>query len=847
MTFWWRIAFREISNSGRYSFAVIMSIAVGLAGFGTVNIFSQSFQNQLQKTSLQTTGAEFLASANQPLIESDLASIRQFLAIEQPHSRRVSFFTMVSAADETRLVLVNAIDENYPIRGRFVTDVDLSSARLQAEPIALLDPELSIQLQVKPGDSLQIGQMTFRIAGNVTEDSSAASMGFNVAPRAYIGAQFVAQTGLVQIGSRIRYDYLLPKLEATPHDRVAFLSLKKNFNDPLVRLNHHSRQSEQLGRLINNVTDFLKLMSLVGLLMGGIGCWFLIRSFIDSRTEEVAILKCLGASKQQVTNIFAGQLVILAGLAATLAVIASFAFASILPVAFAGLLPADFSISIDWSAVAITYLVALTNIALFAFPALNQLHQFKPVILLRGATERPTSTWRRTAGWMLAQMVAYWAFACYVVRSYFTGSIFIAALVLTIGISLGGFRAMAFGFQRLPRIRNLIIRLPIIQILRLRAPSVTAFVCISLCGFFLNLPFQIGKTLSQQVSTPDGVQDRPDLFLFDIQDEQTEGLTELLARRQLQLGNLSPLVRARLLKINGQPADSIESGDGFRTREAEQEEFARNRTYNLSSRESLASSETMVDGRPFSSRYQGNDFTGIEFSLEKEFAGRLGVTVGDRLTFDLQGVEMEGPVINLRQVKWTSFQPNFFVIVQPGVLDDAPKSYLAGIAGVDSGAKSGLQRDIVRQFLNISLIDVTKTTQRITDLASQIQRVITIMSLMTSFAALSVLMAIALQGLRARTQIQTILKVLGLSAKKLQRMTLVEFLVMSGTGSMLGAILAMIINIVLSHVAFSSYPVLDFVAFAAVCLAVPILTSLTGFLTVRRSFDTPARVLLAEN
>src|SRR5690606_32005397 len=150
-----------------------------------------------------------------------------------------------------------------------------------------------------------------------------------------------------------------------------------------------------------------------------------------------------------------------------------------------------------------------------------------------------------------------------------------------------------------------------------------------------------------------------------------------LKERDLDVLGLSPMVRARILKVNGQDYERKIAETGFKTREEEREARIRNRGVNLSYRSSLADSETIVSGRDFSGEFDPQKQDKAELSVEFRFAERMGLKIGDILEFDVQGVEIEGQIINLRRVKWTSFQPNFFILVQNGVLNEAPKTFIA--------------------------------------------------------------------------------------------------------------------------------------------------------------------------
>ena len=208
----------------------------------------------------------------------------------------------------------------------------------------------------------------------------------------------------------------------------------------------------------------------------------------------------------------------------------------------------------------------------------------------------------------------------------------------------------------------------------------------------INLIPQIYQGLQEEISRPADFR-IPSLFLFDIQPEQVKPLQNLLADRKVNLNYVSPMVRARLEKVNGKKYNA-ELNNGLSTRERQREQGFRMRTLNLSYRTELSDSEYIVEARTLASNYDWNSDVPAEISLEERFAERMGLMMGDILEFNVHEVPILAKVINLRRVKWNSFQPNFFILFQSGVLDEAPATYLASIGGLDKSIPKTRNLDI---------------------------------------------------------------------------------------------------------------------------------------------------------
>jgi len=286
---------------------------------------------------------------------------------------------------------------------------------------------------------------------------------------------------------------------------------------------------------------------------------------------------------------------------------------------------------------------------------------------------------------------------------------------------------------------------------------------------------QLQSVLAREVDPPEG-STLPSLFLFDIQPEQVGPLGEHLRASGAELQRASPMVRARLTAIDGNPvrgpdakSDNAPSISGGRDREARR---LHSRRYNLTYREALTSSEKLVEGRAFS---PGPPGALPELSLEVEFARSLGVEVGSHLAFDVQGIPVEGRIVNLREVRWNSFQPNFFVMFQPGVLEEAPQIYLASVPRLPDAEREALQASIVKRFGNVSVIDVTRSVKRLLALLEQLQWALTSTASLSLVVGLVLIFAIARDQARARRWEINLLKVLGADFAQIRKVLDIEF------------------------------------------------------------------------
>ena len=253
-----------------------------------------------------------------------------------------------------------------------------------------------------------------------------------------------------------------------------------------------------------------------------------------------------------------------------------------------------------------------------------------------------------------------------------------------------------------------------------------------------------------------------------------------MAARGASLQRLAPLVRARLDRVDGKPVAATRDDD------AEDARRLRSRRYNLTYRPALNDSERMLSGRAFSGTWNPDSGRPAEMSLEIDFAERLGIGIGDTLAFDVQGVAVKGEVVSLREVRWNSFQPNFFVVFQPGVLEEAPAVYLASIPQLPPDQRDALQASLAAAFPNVSSIDVTRAVQRLLGLIDQLQWALAGSAALSLVVGWLLVTALARDAARERRWEINLLKVLGAELRDLRRSLDVEFAVLGGLAALAG-------------------------------------------------------------
>lgn len=795
MAFLFRLALRDLRHQRAFSLFFIANLALGLSGSMTLDGLQASIGRALMDRSQALMGADFMVASNRALLATESAAIEAAVATTAT-SELVQLYSMVRGDGIARLTEIRAIDAHFPLRGavvlaRYGTVDDEARRTLARETSAWADAALLGQLGVTIGDSVYVGEQRFRIVDTIERDTGTSVRAASLAPRLYISREHLAATGLVRTGSRIEHQ-LIGNLAVGVDAREAARAVRAVLSDPAISARSHDEAAERLSGAYERVTRYLDLVALVALTLAGVACAYLFRAFLRRRVVDVAILMTLGASRRRARTLLLAELALLGAVAA----VAGAALATLLlPLAAAALgdfLPESVSLRLHARQIASGFAIALLVGPVTCLPLLYRLGGLRVAELFQEHASLALQRRRAEALWYLPAVGLLAALAARRVGDLEQGLGFVAMLAVTFVVIAACGRAL-LGIAGVLEDRGPIaMRLALRQLAPRRRASLTAFVALAACAVLLSLPPQLRAVLDRRLAPP-RAEDTPSLFLFDIQPEQTEPLRAKVRDNGTELQRLAPMVRARLLAINGalvadyKPTTPGESG--FRGRER-----MRSRGYNLTWQAALAATETLVAGRDFSGSFDDDAGIPAEASLEEDWARDLGVGIGDTMRFDVQGVTVETRIVNLRRVDWNSMQPNFFVSLQPGVLEDAPAVYLASVAALTADRREALQATLVDAFPNISIIDVSRGVERMLGLIDQMQWALAATALTSLAVGLALVFAIAADEAQVRRWDVNLMKILGARHRILIRSLDLEFATLGLAAAFVGTLAALAVG-----------------------------------------------------
>jgi len=840
---------RELLRNWKFSLFFIFNLSLGLSGYVALEGFKTTLQQKMSQNAKAILSADLAVSARREFTSEEISHIDKIVGTDTLRSHVYEFFAMLNTQRGSRLVLVRAVDRNYPIYGslEFASKKKVFGSdekEIFLTPSVWIYSELHSQLGLTAGDAVQLGSLKLNVADVVEKDGTQTFRAASIAPRVFINGELLKQSGLIQYGSTFTLSHFF-KIADEGVVEKAKSQLLQSLKDPGIRVDTSKSAGQESGRQLGYLEDYLGLVAIVALFMSSLGAAYIFRLFLVERMREVAILRSLGMQATTAVGIYAVQVAILAVLSLLPTLIVAAVVLPFFSKALSVFIPFDLEPAVSAQAVVLALLVGVVGSLLVCLPFLLKIRDLKPMRLF--SEEKFSNEVEISRLWLfLPGVLAFWVLAMTQANSIKIGSIFVigffAVLLILFGAGL-----LLLDLLRFVRVfQSWALKYSLLGVSRRKASSLAIFISLGLGSLLINILPQLTASLESEFKT-EATSKIPSLFMFDIQDDQVKPMKDFLLSESISVIGFSPMIRARLLRVNGNDFErKLEEGQVFRTREEETEARFRNRGVNLSYRGQISDSESIVAGRPFSGIYDGNTQKHAELSLENKYADRLGIKIGDIIHFDVQGIEISGQVVNLRKVKWTSFQPNFFVLVQDGVLNEAPKTYITALPKLSEERKNELQRTLAEKFSNVSIVDVQRTVDEVLKVAEQMNWSLELMATLALFAGYVVMYSIVSSQVRLRRWELNMLKIVGAGFGSVTGYIITEFLVIALGAGLMGSVLSILVSYGISYYVFEgsfawdlSYPLLT-------ALGVCFLSVVVSFLASRRVVRESPLVILQE-
>lgn len=804
----------------------VLALALGVGAMVAVTSFRDGLARAVDEQARQLLGADLAIRSRRPL--SDSAGQR-LARVPGEAAREVTFRTMVYFPDhgQTRFVQVRALDGAYPFYGRFDTDPAEATTAFPDGRYALVEENVLIQAGAKPGDRVNVGQQSFTIIGHLRRAPGESPAEAFIAPRLYIPRRYVEETGLLQPGAVATHRAYF-KLPETVDAEALAASLRRELAEDRVEVETAESRKNNVINSAGRLSRYLGLVGFAALLLGCAGTAGAVQVYVRRRLDAVAVLRCLGAPGWTGLLVVLVQVLVLAlaGVAAgvLLAAGAQWALAGLLR----QVLPVTVPIGLSGPALVQGTLAGVLATLSFAALPLLALRRVPPMRAL-GPRAAQDPGRRDPAVWVVRAAVALLvtAYACLQTGNVVQG----AGLALGFGAAAAGLAALAAGLRRLARqvVRRLghpAWRQGVASLYRPGHQTNLLIATLGL-GVFLVAIVQIGERALLHKLSVYRSPDQSTLVLIDVQPDQAEAVTRLVDEAGLPVQHLTPIVTMRITALNGRrvgelindPASGVPS-------------WIVQREYRSTYRDHLAAWEELAAGR-WTERWNGPPGEPIPISIEDDMRGHLGLQVGDRITWDVQGLPLETRVASVRRADWQSMKPNFYVVFPTGVLEQAPQTRALFTRATDAAASARLQRAVAEQFPNVSAIDMALILATVNEVLGSIATAVRYLALFAVGAGFLVL-AGALRAHRfTRWRELVLLRTLGASRRHLLTVGVAEYAVLGGLAGLGGVLLALLAGWPLCRYLLNTPLVWDPLPLLSLMAGCTLVTVILGLLNAR--------------
>ena len=758
------------------------AIVLGIAALVAINSFGDNLARSIDEQARELLGADLTLSWNRPPSPKTAQLTK---TIGQDRAYEVSFASLVSIPKTggVRLAQVKGLQGNFPYYGTW--EVQPTSAvqtfRQATTRVALVDDALLVQLGAAPGDSVRVGNLSFLIAGRVTKTPGQAAIAATVAPTVFIPNQFLAQTGLLQRGSRVAYKYYYQFAPGTDVEKY-IKTISARLDKDGVNYDTVDGRKKQTGRSFADLTKYLSLVAFVALLLGCVGVASAVQLYVKEKVTSVAILRTLGASGRQAFLIYLIQTAFMGLLGAVVGALGGSVIQLILPRVFGNFLPITVETSLSGSAILGGIGTGVLISVLFALLPLLAIRNVSPLRTLRNSYEADLSN-KDPFRWLVYVLVigfiigfAYWQTHSIELALGFTGGLALAfGILTTLGLGLIWLVRRFF-----PASWSYIWRQSLANLYRPNNQTLILVTSIGLGAFLIaTLYLTQGLLLGRVELSASGNQ--PNMVLFDIQNEQIAGVRSLVKTQRLPILQEVPVVTMRLSAING-TTNIVRKDTAAKT-----PKWAFTREYRVTYRDTLISSEKLTSGK---APYQADG--AIYVSIEKDFLERMHLKLGDTLDFNVQGAPIQTIVGGTREVEWNRVQTNFLVVFPSGVLEQTPQFHVLMTRVPTNQASAVLQRALVSRFPNVSAIDLGLILKTVDDILGQISFVIQFMALFSILTGLLVLASSVVISKYQRLRESVLLRTLGASRAQILQITALEYGLLGLLAALSGILLSVV-------------------------------------------------------
>ena len=747
---------------------LVAALVIAVAASTAIGFFTDRLGRGMANQSADFLGADLVLESPRP-VEADWlheARIKGLQAIET-----LEFASVVVSGDELLLSGVKAVQDGFPLRGEMRTApapfaADAATQALPRPGEAWVAPRLLTNLGLQVGDAVEVGAHILKITRVITFEPGRVGNPFGIAPRLLMRMADVSATKVVQPGSRLTYQYLFAGREEDVAGFREWLEPRLGPSHELVGVKEGRRA---VGSALERAERFLGLAVLAAIVLAGVAVAMAARRYSERHFDMSAMLRCMGATQRDLLGLYLPQLLVIGLLASAVGCILGWVAQYGLLYLLAELLPATPSAPHAWPVFA-GFATGLITLAGFALPPVMRLKDVPPLrVLRRDLLPLPSRAWLIYGAALCAIVAVMWRYtdSWLLTLSVLVGGIALAALLSLLALLLLSLSrrfntrvgvAWRFGLNNLWRRRRSSISQILAFSLTLMAMAVVALVRTDLLTTW-------------QAQLPADV---PNHFAINILPDQVEEFERFMKDAGVVTEQLYPMVRGRLVKINGTAVQKAVTKE-------ERSDNALNRELNLTWTTELQEDNRILTGR----WWQPEDTGKPRVSVESKLAGRLDIEPGDELGFSVGGQTFSAEVTSIRNVKWDSFRPNFYMVFPPQVINRFPTTYMTSFKLTKE--EKSLLRELVAHYPAVTVLEMDRVIEQVGRIFRQVTLTVEYVLVFTLLAGFAVLFAALQASQDDRLYEGALLRALGGSRRQLRTGHLAEFTALGGLAGLLAA------------------------------------------------------------
>lgn len=775
---------------GRLAFS-IACLAIGVAAVVAIAALSSSFENGIRSNAKEMLGADLVVRSNKPLPAGWTAPLAAISAAHWIYAREQPQVIQAGEGAQVRSLLAElmVVDPEYPFYGTLALDSGGTLADVLRDDTAVIVPDAAARLDLRAGDTLRVGGLSLRIAAVAKNEPDRITGVLYIGPRVYLTPGAFAKAGLSDITTGVRYRVLVRLPEMMPEQLEAVKTdLEKALEaEQSARVETYIEGRPTLQRGLEDLSRFLGMIALLSLLLGGVGVAQAVRAWIAGRMDAIAVLKCIGMRPREILVLYAAQATLLGLVGSAAGAALGLGLTALLPIVFRTYIPANLIHAWQPRAALGGLSLGVAVAIVFSLPPLIAVLRVAPVrVFRRNAEPLPGARWV-SVGTAIVTGVGIAALAGLQARSVLVGTIFTAGVLTTALVLATGAWVLMKCASKIPRDwgHRVWLRYGLAALSRPGANTIPSIVSLGL-GLLVLFSASVVQDFFNQQLTGAIPKKLPSAIVLNARPDQVEGLKDLLEAERAEDIVVFPLVMARMTAVDDKPLHD----DSFNR---EDRDPGRPRDRSPRGRRGRAGREerplTYLKELPAANKVVAGELWSrpdvAEASLEKDWAQRLGLGLGSKLTFAVTGRTVDFVVTSLREVNWKEMGINFEIIAEPGYLDDAPQFRIATVR-LPKGEAAAVQNRVTAAYPNLTFVPIGDVVERIAAQLTRISWGVRMLGLFIVGAAIAVLAGtIGIESIRRGREV-ALLKTLGMTRREVVGVFAAEYALIGLVAGIIG-------------------------------------------------------------